>query len=276
MMLRRLSETDWLDEAEQVESQSLNGMVLNEVHRQLGARQRTAGDPIRIVDFGCGLGANRRRLSAGMAAAQYWRMVDFDPEIIEAFRKRFRTDSDPTIDLVRLDKNDHATATGLLDGADLLILSGRSTVLPISVQRQLLTAAKAMEIAVWAVLQPTGYVKFEPESPDDQKVHQMTLPAGSDPASHLVRLLEETGYRVLKGESDWVVRGENDSFWHSKGRALQRHFLQRYLAQARRNHPDQAAGLLGWANKRSVLIERKKTVLTVGHTDILAIPEPRK
>ncbi|MEQ9488201.1 MAG: class I SAM-dependent methyltransferase [Alphaproteobacteria bacterium] len=276
MMLRRLSETVWLDETEQVESQSLNQMVLNEVHRRLGARRKHTDGTIRIVEIGCGLGANRRRLSARMAAPQHWRMIDFDPEIIAAFRKRFRTDNDPSTDLVLLDDNSYAVANSLLDGADLLILSGRSTVLPVAALQQFLTAAKAMEIAVWAVLQPTGYVKFEPVSPDDQKVHQMTVPAGPDPASHLVRLLEETGYRVLKGESDWVVRGENDSFWHSKGRALQRHFLQRYLGQARRNHPDQAAGLLAWANKRSVLIERKKTVLTVGHTDIFAIPEQRE
>lgn len=275
-MLRRLTETGWLEETEQVDSQSLNEMVLGEVHRQLGARQRPAGDPVRIVEFGCGLGANRRRLSVRMTAPQHWRMIDFDPEVTEMFRKRYRPDTDPTTDLVLLDDTAQATVEDLLDDVDLVVLSGRSAYLPAEVQQQLLTTAKAGKIAVWGNLLPTGYVKFEPESPDDQKVHQMTLPAGPDPTSALIRMMETTGFRVLKGESDWVVRGESDSFWYSKGRALQRHFLQRYLGQARRNHPDQAAGLLAWANKRSVLIERKKTILTVGHTDILAIPEQRE
>ncbi len=272
-MHRRLTETGWLEETEQVDSQSFNEMVLGEVHRRLGALVRRAGDPIRITDFGCGLGANRRRLSAVLAAPQHWRMVDFDAEVVAAFRKRFRTDTDPTTDVLLLQESEHATVTHLLDEADMIILSRRTLALPPTILQRLLDKAKADRIPIWAVLLPTGFVKFEPETSDDPRVHQMASPPEHEGAAALIRMMEQTGFRILQGESDWVVYGENDSFWHSKGRALQRAFLQRYLGAARRNHPDQAASLLGWANKRSVLIERKKTILTVGHTDVLAIPE---
>lgn len=271
-MLRRKTELNWLDEVEPVDSFSVNEMVLGEVHRRLGARM-SGRAPVRITELGCGLGANRRRLSQGLTAPQHWTMVEFNPEVEEYFRKRFKIDADPTTDLQCLDAGNLGSTVDLIDGADLVILSGRSQPLPPAILQQVLEKAKADGIAIWAVLQPTGFVKFEPESADDQRIHQMAQVALQETDATLVQMMEDAGFRVLKGESDWIVRGVDDSFWHSKGRGLQRHFMQRYLSIARRNHPDQASGLLGWANKRSVLIERKQTTITVGHADILAIPE---
>lgn len=271
-MLRRKTELNWLEEAEPLDSFSVNEMVLGEVHRHLGARM-SGGTPIRVTELGSGLGANRRRLSQGLTAPQHWTMVEFNPEVAEFFRKRFKIDADPTTDLHCLDDAGHGSTVDLIEGADLVILSGRSQPLPPTILQQVLDKAKADGIAIWAVLQPTGFVKFEPESADDQRIYQMAKVAVQETAASMIQMMEDTGFRVLKGESDWVVRGVDDSFWHSKGRGLQRHFMQRYLGVARRNHPDQAAGLLGWANKRSVLIERKQTTITVGHADILAIPE---
>lgn len=271
-MLRRKTETDWLEEAEPVDNQSVNQMVLGEVHRLLGARI-SGSKPVRITEIGCGLGANRRRISETLSCPQHWVMTEGNPEVAELFRRRFRIDTDTSTDFHLLDEARLKDIGALVSGADLLILSGRAQPLTAEHLQALLKAAKGEGVAIWAVLQPTGFVKFEPESDDDQRVHQLAARPEEETAPALITRMEEEGFRVLKGESDWVVRGEDDSFWHSKGRGLQRTFMQRYLASARRNHPDQALGLLNWANKRSVLIERKKTALTIGHVDILAIPE---
>jgi len=275
-MLRRKTEIDWLVETEQMDGQSVNEMVLGEVHRWLGSRSRSGGASLRITELGCGIGGNRRRLSQGLTAPQHWTMVEFNPDVAEYFRKQFKIDADDTTDLVCPQGDAANDCARHVDGADLLILSGRSATLPQPALLDVLAKARQQGTAVYAALQPTGFVKFEPESTDDQSIHQMASASGMPQAAALIEAMEETGFRVLKGESDWIVQGVNESFWHSRGRKLQRHFLQRYLGAARRNHPDQAAGLLAWANKRSVLIERKKTTITVGHADILAIPEDRE
>jgi len=75
--------TEWLDLREAADRRARDAGL----EARLGARFADRQE-MRVVDLGCGTGANARALAAQLPAVQHWRLVDNDEALLAAARKR--------------------------------------------------------------------------------------------------------------------------------------------------------------------------------------------
>ena len=235
------------------------------------------GPAPRLIDLGCGTGANLRYLAPRLAQAQRWLCLDRDQELLaraaEAADARRRSEAAWQGE-VRFEALDLATGldTLLLDHAGITA----SALLDLASAAWLDTlAARCGRAPMLMALSFDGRLSWHPALAEDDLVrdrflaHQRTDkgfgPAlGPDAASHLVARLEAGGQRVATEASDWRL-GAAD-------RALLEAMLDGVLVAAAEVQDDRR--LAGWARRRRRQLAQGELGLTVGHVDLLALPGP--
>jgi SAM-dependent methyltransferase len=232
------------------------------------------GPAPRLLDLGCGTGANLRYLAPRLASGQGWLCVDHDRDLLTeaaAVLGRWQHETgwqggiafephDLADDLESLPVGTGVTASALLDltsAAWLDRLAGRCRQTPLLI-----------------ALSFDGRLSWRPALAEDELVaarfvaHQRTdkgfgQALGPDAAAHLAGRLETQGHRVTTATSDWQL-GPAD-------RPLLEPMLGGIVGAA--GAIDQDRRLAQWAEIRRSQLDRGELGLTVGHIDLLALPE---
>ncbi|HSM22691.1 MAG TPA: hypothetical protein VK876_10850 [Rubrivivax sp.] len=145
--------------------------------------------------------------------------------------------------------------------------------------QRLVAAAATARVALLMALSVDGRHRWTPGDADDAAVaalfraHQQRDkgfdgPAlGTAAAPALVLALRRCGYRVHSAPSDWLLDGRHDV----QALALQRALVDGIATAALEQAPASAARVQAWRQRRLALAPR--SVLRVGHLDVLALPQ---
>lgn len=250
--------------------------------------QRPAGGPWRVIDLGCGTGANLRWLAPRLGGAQQWLVVDRDAALLRhwaaqpGWRRRpggllqrddpagavqvLRRQSDLSTDLERLPWQ----AAHLVTASALLDLAGEAWL------HRLATLAAASRTALLFALNVDGRHAWQPVDRDDALVaHRFSEHQGRDKglgpalgarAAHtLAQRLRAQGWRVQLARSDWVIEPPSP-----RSTAMLRAMAEGMARAASEQSPVDAARVHGWCERR--LAAAAHGSLRVGHVDLLALP----
>jgi len=285
---------DWLALREAVDGRSrAQGLAAALVGRLGTAGARDTG--LTVIDLGAGTGANLRHAAPLLRGRQEWLLVERDPGMHAAMHRCMR---------------DWAAASGaaLEAGRDRLVIRGaqyecviRGACLDLATQldalhvpRGALVCASALldlvseswlralarriaqcGAAAWFALTYDGCIECEPVEPEDAAVralfnrHQRTDkgfgPAlGPEAGSAAVRIFTECGYDTWCTPSNWQL-GPGEP-------ALQHALLQGWMDAAAHTDAVQEPALRGWLARRRAHVEAGRSILRVGHVDLLAAP----
>ncbi|OJV61685.1 MAG: hypothetical protein BGO22_05360 [Hydrogenophaga sp. 70-12] len=244
---------------------------------------RPADGPWRVIDLGCGTGANLRWLAPRLGGAQQWLVLDHDAALLRRWasqpgfepiagdRLRWR---DGGVEIVRrrLDlARDLPTlpwhAAHLVTASALLDLVGADWL------RQLAALAAAARVPLLLSLSVDGRHHWGPADADDGAIQRLFAahqqgdkgfgPAlGARAVPRLAARLREQGYRVRLARSDWRIGGD--------GLALQRALIEGMARAAAEQDPSQAARVGAWRQRRLALAATGR--VRVGHLELLAVP----
>lgn len=265
---------DWLTLREPYDAMAVDHGPLEALAAWAAARP--AG--LHVVDLGAGTGANLRRLATLLGPAQRWTLVELDPDLaaageasppIAGVDARYRR-LDLARDLERLAEDgpvDLITASALLD----LVSAGWL--------RRLASLRSRLGCALHASLTYDGRVAWSPDDPLDAEVwaavdrHQRTDkgfgPAlGPDAAPALARLLATADGVLTTVASDWRL-GPDDT-------EIQRELLRGYAEAAAAVQPERAEAFRAWRHRRQEHLLAGVSTLTVGHQDLLFLPQPSR
>ncbi|RPH65585.1 MAG: class I SAM-dependent methyltransferase [Burkholderiales bacterium] len=251
--------------------------------------------PLRIVDLGCGTGANLRHLAGRIGGAQRWRLVEHDPHLVAALPgvldawaaehgHRFaragsvwrlegrRFTAEVAVEPIDLAVDFGAVA---IEAAGLVTASALLDLVSESWLGTLLQRCAAARATVLFALNYDGRIAWQPADPDDALVrdafnaHQRTDkgfgPAlGPQAAARSRQLLGALGYRVACATSDWAI-GAGDA-------AMKRALLSGWASAAAEAQPASRAAVLGWRRRREDAMARSALRIDVGHLDLLGWP----
>jgi SAM-dependent methyltransferase len=235
---------------------------------------RALGPAPRLIDLGCGTGGNLRYLAPRLAPPQEWLCVDRDRDLLARAEARLgRWRSEVGWGAARFVALDLATDLDslALDGAGV----AASALLDLTSAAWLDDLARRCRQAPLLIaLSFDGRLDWQPALAEDELVRARFLqhqrrdkgfgPAlGPDAASHFAGRLEAVGHRVTTATSDWRL-GPAD-------RALLAATLQGVIDAAAAIEDD--AQLRAWADRRRRQLAAGELGLTVGHVDLLALPE---
>ena len=232
----------------------------------------------RIVDLGSGTGSNLRYLSPRLALPQGWTLIDHDPDLLAHV-----VCSGPDHQVLRVsgdlaDDGLAAAATAhLVTGSALLDLVSEPWLCC------LVNTCRTASAAAYFALSYDGDFRFSTadavitndDDPDDDLVraavnsHQLgdkglgpaLGPAAGGAAEELFR---RAGYRTWSLPSCWQLEVDDTE--------LALGLIDGWRKAAREQRPGSADRIDGWAQRRRCTIERGGFRLTVGHTDLLALP----
>jgi hypothetical protein len=242
-------------------------------------------DTVRVVDLGCGAGSNLRATAPLLPARQAWRLVDWDPALLDVATRRLcdwatqavagpdgrtlsRDGLAVRIETLQADLN--RDLDRVLDPApDLVTAAAFFDLVSVSWIETFAEALAARRLPLYTVLTYDGREDWQPSHPLDGRVfeafhrHQARdkgfgPAAGPGAGQALEDAFRRRGYRVVTGDSPWRL---------GPGQAE----LVRELASGIAGAAAEAGGVTateatGWAEAR------KGATALVGHVDILAIP----
>jgi hypothetical protein len=234
---------------------------------------RALGQAPRLIDLGCGAGANLRYLGPRLPPAQHWLCLDRDRDLLveaDAVLGDWRRTTGWQ-GSVRLEACDLAASLDLLTHHDALTASALLDLTSAAWLDCLSERCRGTPLLM--ALSFDGRLVWEPGLAEDDVIlarflaHQGTDkgfgPAlGPDAAAHLAGRLEAIGHRVTSAKSDWRL-GPADQ-------PLLEAMLDGVIAAVA--EIEQGNRLDLWADQRRRQLAGGELGLTVGHVDLLALP----
>ena len=249
---------DWLATRRAADARARNPDVASRLSAHFSGKQSC-----RVLDLGCGTGANLEATSVLLPREQDWTLVDNDPTLLSHLEPtatvRYRAiQADLAQDLEGL----FDTPPDLVTASALFDLAGADFVDHLV---QLVTGAAAV---FFTVLTYDGEEDWSPSHPNDsailsafhtdQHADKGLGPAlGPDATLYLARSLTKAGYAVHLGKSDWELHHSTD------------YTLIRMLADGIHTATLPALGHVADA----WFAARKNTdAVRIGHMDLVAFP----
>lgn len=250
-------------------------------HLHLAARLHAmappAGTPWRVIDLGCGTGANLRWLAPRLGGPQEWLVVDHDAALLREWPSRV-TGSGFDVDAVcrQMDLAAHLDALPW-QAAHLVTASALLDLVSAAWLQQLVSFAVASRAALLFTLSVDGTHEWTPRDPQDATVGRLFAahqrrdkgfgPAlGARAVQALRRALDGSGYRVFTAQSDWWIDGQQTP----GASALQRALVDGIASAACDQDPASTAAIEAWRQRRHARAAAGQ--LRVGHVDLLAVP----
>ncbi len=254
----------------------------------------TPGDPVRILEVGCGIGTMLDRLFArGFEKPQPFERddspaftytgLDSEPENIAHARDRFSLPSSlhlPPISFLHADFFS-LPATLALSSFDLLIAHAVLDLFALPRALPLLFSTLRPGGIFYFTLNFDGETIFQPEHPLDPLI--LTLyhrsmderltdgqPSGdSRTGRHLFGHLQAAGAEILAaGSSDWVVFPGPQGYPGDEAYFL--HHILHFFEQSLTGHPDLTAGdLTDWLTTRHAQVERGELIYLAHQLDFV-------
>jgi len=223
------------------------------------------GPAPRLTDLGCGTGANLRYLAPVLAPGQQWLCVDHDRTLLAL--------AENAHGCARFEEHDIASGLEGLTLEETGVTA--SALLDLTSARWLEElAARCQGSSLLFALNFDGRMAWQPPLAEDAMVdgrfaaHQRTDkgfgPAlGPEAAAHLATLLDDRGHRVTTVTSDWHLNPDDSQMLAA--------MVEGVVAAASAIEDDRR--LAQWAGLRRAQRARNELGLTVGHVDLLALPE---
>lgn len=244
---------------------------------RLRAMAPAAGTPWRVIDLGCGTGANQRWLAPRLGGAQQWLVVDHDAALLRRWPSGLCGPGfEVSIVSRQMDLARHL-ATLPWHAAHLVTASALLDLVSADWLQRLVSHAAAARAAMLFTLNVDGRHDWEPGDPLDSTVGRLFAqhqrrdkgfgPAlGAAAVSALRRALQRSGYRVFSAASDWRIH----SLESAPAGALQHALIDGIAQAACEQAPASLAALEAWRQRRHA--QAASGSLRVGHVDLLALP----
>ena len=227
------------------------------------------GPSPRLVDLGCGSGSNLRFLSPHLPASQRWACVDNDPVLLDVLREKQPSgveaaticlDLAAKLEDIPLEPGIGITAAALLDLTSVTWLDR--------------LAAIGQGYPVLMTLSYDGRMVWDPTDPLDEDIlqafnrHQQSdkgfgSSLGPSAVQYLADRFQEMGCDVSLAHSDWVLAGNDQP--------IQLAMVDGIAGAA--GEIDPTMPIDAWKAGRYQEIEAGRFSLTVGHQDLLSLPE---
>lgn len=270
----------WLALREPADARARNPDILAACAKHFSERAEMS-----VVDLGCGAGSNLRALAPHLPARQTWRLVDNDPRLLDAARKKLAAwadASETTDDGLRLRKDGKRidVRLSLVDLArdleqavagdvDLVTAAALFDLVSEAWLQQFVALLAARRMPLYTVLIYDGVEEWAPPHAADAAIlsaflrHQATdkgfgPAAGPQGAAIPTRLLQARGYAVSNGASDWRLDARDSELVAQ---------LAAGIAGACRE-----TGLVAAPVIEDWLAARRGAQARIGHVDLFAIP----
>ena len=258
---------DWLTLREPADRRARDAGLLDAVVAHLARSARPT-----VTDLACGSGATLRALADRLGPTQAWRLVDHDPRLLEAARRR--VPAGIAIDTLQADLGAALESVIALE-ADLIATSAFLDLVSDDWIARLVSAAAAHRRPVYAALSYDGRVACTPADPLDADVlaafdlHQrrdkgLGGALGPAAAQAAARRFAAAGYAVVTAAADWAI-GPDEA-------ALQARLLRGWHGAVAETGRIGASELDAWLARRLAAVAAGTSRLGVGHTDLWARP----
>lgn len=227
---------------------------------------------LRVMDLGCGSGSNLRYLRPRLAVSQSWTLIDHDPDLLAALAadQSFDSDRDKVVahdlqdlDGINFDRSHAVVASALMDLVSAAWFE--------DLARRCRDAGAALLVA----LNYDGTMQWAPGLEDDRWIeqqfntHQRGTKAfgpamGPDATSIMSETLRAQGYCVWIAHTPWNFARLD--------RPIQTELLSGIQNACLELAPHEADRTTRWTHRRAQLIEQGRSHLSVGHSDLLALP----
>ena len=271
--------TVWLQLREPVDRRS-RATAIADALRDAFLTHRVA----RVIDIGCGTGANLRATAPLLGAEQEWTLLDNDPALLEAARDilaAWADHSELNPDGLRLRKDgrtirvrfrlyDLAADPGgsIEDGADLVTASAFFDLVSPAFIDRLVSAVVRQKAAFHTVQTYDGTHRWSPESAFDGAIgrafnmHQTAdkgfgLAAGPGASALLRQAFQAAGYATRLSPSPWVLAADDS--------ALIVELVDGIAAAVAETGQVSADAIMAWRTL-------SRQAARVGHDDFLALP----
>jgi SAM-dependent methyltransferase len=253
-----MSLTDWLALREPLDAASRSFELTRAVAAAL-PRDRS----LRIVDLGCGTGANVRYLEPHLRGSHDWLLVDKDPSVLAMAPHQTRC-----LDLGRRDAPEVFAGRDLVTASALLDLVSEDFLVWLAGQ-----CRAAGAVALFA-LTYTGRSRCIPAEPEDGVIdallnlHQQQCDKGFGPAAGLAAVacaeqaFTDAGFRVRREPSNWHVEPEAIE--------LQEVLMQGWVDAALELAPFEADTIHDWHTRRLAHLHAGRSRIVVSHEDLAA------
>jgi SAM-dependent methyltransferase len=253
------------------------------------------GRPLRVLDLGCGTGANLRELAPRLGGSQHWIGLDADPGHLARLLQEtadwagaigcdwtsvesgFSRASPPLRVTIETHCLDLARSLDELPlaGVDLVTASALLDLVSAEWLGGLVARCARARVAMLMVLSIDGRILLDPVSRLDQEVcaavtaHQARDkgfgPAlGAAAAEELTRMATAHGYQVASRVSDWLIDDTEP--------ALQVAVIEGWSEAAHAQAPAAASRIARWREERLAAVACGLSRMRVGHRDLLALP----
>ncbi|WP_456269901.1 class I SAM-dependent methyltransferase [Kushneria sp. AK178] len=251
--------------------------------------ERRHQTPLRLLDLGCGSGNNLRYLAPRLPSPQHWTLIDQDAALLAHARGDGRPDHIDELHCLQRDLSrlDQALTQDVLEKTAIVTASALLDLVSEPWLETLIQRCASQRCAVWLAMSINGDNALvdrddRPGDADllamDQRVqtlisaHQQRDKGfngalGTQAPAVAARLLEAAGYQVTRASAPWQLdcARPDDALL---ARSLVQGWLEAALAQA----PDLHQALRQWHETRQHHIAQGRLTITVGHTDLLAVP----
>jgi hypothetical protein len=239
---------------------------------------------LRILDLAAGTGSNLRYLWGYLNGPQDWLLVDSDPELLAeasvSLAAARRTVPRSTIDHLHIESR--VMNLGPLDqpeifsGRDLVTASALLDLVSEAWIQQLARLCRAAGAVALFALTYDGRSSCAPPDPDDELIRELLnrhqrqsdkgfgRAAGPEAADAAERAFRAEGYTVRRAPSDWLLRADSNE--------VQRPLFQIWAQAAMEIAPEQTDTIQAWLARRTLQIDRGRSVINVGHQDLVATP----
>ena len=255
------------------------------------------GPQPRLLELGCGSGANLRHLAPQLGVRQSWLMLDRDESLLAAVEPETRAWADQRGWLVadrggsgfllegegrevhvQLRQADLAEEMDAVPWTEVDAVTG-SALLDLTSGDWLDGLAAALlghRLSALFVLSFDGRLRWRPTDPADREIEQAFRkhqtgdkgfgPAkGPDAPEYLARALRRPGWTVVSATSDWRIPPTE--------RAMLEAMIGGVTTGACEAEPGRAKSCRAWAANRLAQAGSGRVALVVGHVDLLALPQ---
>lgn len=251
---------------------------------------------MNCVELGAGTGSNLRYLCPLLGHDQQWTLIDNDPNLLEQLPRLISTWAErkhisvSSTDNKLMLSSEHFSArigwtqqdlahnlTGLsFDSTHLVCASALLDLTSAHWLEQLSSMCVANHCATLFVLNYNGHIDWSDSIAED-KIMQDLLNAhqlgdkgfgkalGPQAGHYFAQLLEDKGRYVATDRSNWSVDASMN--------ALHQALINGWASAAKDQDDGLSAAIEQWKTHRLAACQGKKSILTVGHNDLLSLPD---
>jgi SAM-dependent methyltransferase len=269
-------DASWLALREPADRNARSAALVAALAQWLDAKLATA-PVVRITDLGCGTGSNLRYTAPLLGRAQAWTCVDDDAALLRLAAAQ--TVADGSIECLKLDLQTQLPAA-LRGDAHVITASALLDLVSAEWLERLLEAAVRTRAALLFALNYDGRMHFAPAHPQDECVRELFnahqqrdksfgSALGPRAGDAVAAGLAQRDYEVTRHASDWQLdAGE------AADAQLMLPLLQGIFAAASEQQGEEVdPQLSAWVEDRLALLRAGQLRATIGHQDVLALPQ---